>query len=207
LLLQPFSPRAKRNMVGFLVADSTPEQYGRLIDFRMPQGELVDGTEQVGQRIEQDAEISETLSLWRGDGSKVIKGDLFVVPIEESVLYFQPIYLEEEGGAFPEFRRVAVVFGDRVEWAESLDAALELVFGPADIDGDETVEPPDVGGDDSTLGELIAEADAAFANANAALQSGDLAGYQTWVDEAARILDEIAALVNETTDASALHAA
>jgi uncharacterized membrane protein (UPF0182 family) len=207
LLLQPFSPRAKRNMVGFLVADSTPGQYGRLIDFRMPQGELVDGTEQVGQRIEQDAEISETLSLWRGDGSKVIKGDLFVVPIEESVLYFQPIYLEEEGGAFPEFRRVAVVFGDRVEWAESLAAALELVFGPTDIDGGETVEPPDVGGVDSTLGELIAEADAAFANANAALQSGDLAGYQTWVDEAERILDEIAALVNETTDASALHAA
>ena len=206
LLLQPFSPRAKRNMVGFLVADSTPGRYGRLIDFRMPQGELVDGTEQVGQRIEQDADISETLSLWRGDGSKVIKGDLFVVPIEESVLYFQPIYLEEEGGAFPEFRRVAVVFGDRVEWADSLDAALELVFGPAEIDEGESVEPPDTGGD-STLGELVAEADAAFANANAALQSGDLAGYQRWVDEAERILQEIAALVSDTTDASALHAA
>ncbi|MFV1962253.1 MAG: UPF0182 family protein [Acidimicrobiia bacterium] len=206
LLLQPFSPRAKRNMVGFLVADSTPGRYGRLIDFRMPQGVLVDGTEQVGQRIEQDADISETLSLWRGDGSKVIKGDLFVVPIEESVLYFQPIYLEEEGGAFPEFRRVAVVFGDRVEWAESLDAALELVFGPADVDAGEPVAPPEDGAD-TTLGELIAEADAAFANANAALQSGDLAGYQRWVDEAQRILGEIAALVNEPTDASALHVA
>lgn len=204
LLLQPFSPRAKRNMVGFLVADSTPGQYGRLIDFRMPQGELVDGTEQVGQRIEQDADISVTLSLWRGDGSKVIKGDLFVVPIEESVLYFQPIYLEEEGGAFPEFRRVAVVFGDRVEWADSLDGALELVFGTADIEGDEPAAPPDTG-DDSTLEELITEADAAFANANAALQRGDLAGYQRWVDEAERILQEMAALVNETTDASALH--
>lgn len=204
LLLQPFSPRAKRNMVGFLVADSTPGQYGRLIDFRMPQGELVDGTEQVGQRIEQDADISETLSLWRGDGSKVIKGDLFVVPIEDSVIYFQPIYLEEEGGAFPEFRRVAVVFGDRVEWADSLDGALELVFGPADIDVDEPVAPPATG-DDSTLGELIAEADTAFDNANAALESGDLAGYQRWVDQAERILQEIAALVDETTEASALH--
>ena len=204
LLLQPFSPRAKRNMVGFLVADSTPGRYGRLIDFRMPQGELVDGTEQVGQRIEQDADISETLSLWRGDGSKVIKGDLFVVPIEESVIYFQPIYLEEEGGAFPEFRRVAVVFGDRVEWADSLDGALELVFGPADVDVDEPVAPPATG-DDSTLGELIAEADTAFDNANAALESGDLAGYQRWVDQAERILQEIAALVDDTTEASALH--
>ncbi len=204
LLLQPFSPRAKRNMVGFLVADSTPGRYGRLIDFRMPQGELVDGTEQVGQRIEQDADISETLSLWRGDGSKVIKGDLFVVPIEESVIYFQPIYLEEEGGAFPEFRRVAVVFGDRVEWADSLDGALELVFGAADVDVDEPVAPPATG-DDSTLGELIAEADTAFDNANAALESGDLAGYQRWVDQAERILQEIAALVDDTTEASALH--
>ena len=127
-----------------------------------------------------------------------------MVPIEESVLYFQPIYLEEEGGAFPEFRRVAVVFGDRVEWADSLDGALELVFGTADIEGDEPVAPPDTG-DDSTLEELIAEADAAFVNANSALQRGDLAGYQRWVDEAERILQEMAALVNETTDASALH--
>ncbi|MGB7858923.1 MAG: UPF0182 family protein [Acidimicrobiia bacterium] len=129
LLLQPFNPLDKRNMVGFLVADSTPNRYGRLIDYRMPQGVLVDGTEQVGQRIEQDAEISQQLSLWRGDGSTVIKGDLLVVPIEDSVIYFQPIYLEEEGGAFPEFRRVAVVYSDRVEWSETLDGALELVFG------------------------------------------------------------------------------
>jgi len=205
LLLQPFNPRAKRNMVAFLVADSTPGRYGRLIDFRMPQGELVDGTEQVGQRIEQDADISETLSLWRGDGSQVIKGELLVVPIEESVIYFQPIYLEEEGGAFPEFRRVAVVFGERVEWADSLDGALELVFGPSAGDDGPIVDPPDTGDGDSTLEELIAEADAAFTNANDALAAGDLAGYQRWVDEAERILGEIADLVNQNTDASVLH--
>lgn len=205
LLLQPFNPRAKRNMVAFLVADSTPGRYGRLIDFRMPQGELVDGTEQVGQRIEQDADISETLSLWRGDGSQVIKGELLVVPIEDSVIYFQPIYLEEEGGAFPEFRRVAVVFGERVEWADSLDEALELVFGPSDGGDPPIVDPPDAGDGDSTLDDLIAEADAAFTSANDALAAGDLAGYQKWVDEAERILGEIGDLVNRNTDASALH--
>jgi uncharacterized membrane protein (UPF0182 family) len=171
----------------------------------MPQGELVDGTEQVGQRIEQDADISETLSLWRGDGSQVIKGELLVVPIEESVIYFQPIYLEEEGGAFPEFRRVAVVFGERVEWADSLDGALELVFGPSAGGDGPIVDPPDAGDGDSTLEELIAEADAAFTNANDALAAGDLAGYQKWVDEAERVLGEIADLVNQNTDASVLH--
>jgi len=202
LLLQPFNPRAKRNMVGFLVADSTPGRYGRLIDYRMPQGELVDGTEQVGQRIEQDADISEQLSLWRGDGSVVIKGDLFIVPIEDSVLYFQPIYLEEEGGAFPEFRRVAVVYGDKVRWDDTLEGALALVFGEPDGSGGPT-EPGEPG--DSTLNELIESANEAFAEADAALRRGDLAEYQQWVEEAERILGEIESIVNEAASASAFH--
>ncbi|HEU4894411.1 MAG TPA: UPF0182 family protein, partial [Acidimicrobiia bacterium] len=201
LLLQPFNPRARRNMVAFLVADSTPGSYGRLIDFRMPQGELVDGAEQAGQRIEQDADIAQQLSLWRGEGSTVIKGDLLVVPIEDSVVYFQPIFLEETGGAFPEFRRVAVVYADRVEWADTLVGALELVFGAPEgedggdggVDGDGGDPPPS-----GTIDELIAEAEAAFANADTALREGDLAGYQEWVDEAERVLEEIADLLSET---------
>lgn len=208
LLLQPFNPRARRNMVSFLVADSTPGRYGRLIDFRMPEGVLVDGAEQAGQRIEQDADIAQQLSLWRGEGSDVIKGDLLIVPIEDGVIYLQPIFLEEEGGAFPEFRRVAVVYSDRVEWADTLDGALELVFGQSDgtdegsgggdAGGDDGVQPP-VG--DSTLEQLIAEADEAFANANAALRAGDLAGYQQWVEEAQSILDELANLVGSGEEA------
>lgn len=198
LLLQPFTPLERRNMVAFLVADSTPGSYGRLIDFRMPQGELVDGAEQAGQRIEQDAEIAQQLSLWRGEGSDVIKGDLLIVPIEDSVVYLQPIFLEEEGGAFPEFRRVAVVYADRVEWDDSLAGALDLVFGSdveeepegeGDGDGEEPVQPEP---GDATLEELIAQAEAAFDEAEAALRAGDLAGYQESVQEAQRILDEIA---------------
>jgi hypothetical protein len=187
LLLQPFTPREKRNMAGFLVADSTPGSYGRLVDFRMPQGELVDGTEQVGQRIEQDADIAEQLSLWRGRGSEVIKGDLLVVPIETSLIYIQPIFLEEEGGAFPEFRRVAVVFGDQVEWAETLDGALGLIFGGGD--GEEPPEPPTGPGDD-TVEELLSQAADAFAAAEIALRSGDLAEYQRQVSEAERLTQE-----------------
>ncbi len=208
LLIQPFTPRDRRNMVGFLVADSTPDRYGRLIELRMPQGRLVDGTEQAGQRIEQDAEISQQLSLWRGEGSDVIKGDMLVVPVEESVLYFQPIFLEEEGGAFPEFRRIAVVYSDRVEWSDSIDGALELVFGESSGDGNGDGqgdgEPPPTG--DRTIEELVAEANTAFTNANAALRRGDLAEYQRWVEEAERILAEIATLLGSSdagTDAGA----
>jgi uncharacterized protein len=201
LLLQPFNPRARRNMVSFLVADSTPGSYGRLIDFRMPEGALVDGAEQAGQRIEQDADIAQQLSLWRGEGSNVIKGDLLIVPIEESVVYLQPIFLEEDGGAFPEFRRVAVVYADRVEWADTLNGALELVFGIADDDGEPGDDVDDGDGvppgDAETIEELLAEADDAFANADAALRSGDLAGYQRWVNEAQRILRQIADLIED----------
>lgn len=201
LLLQPFTPRDRRNMVGFLVADSTPGRYGRLTELRMPQGRLVDGTEQAGQRIEQDAEISEQLSLWRGEGSDVIKGDMLVIPIEESLIYLQPIFLEENGGAFPEFRRVAVVYSDRVEWADSVDGALELVFGESDDEEEDDGDGGDPSTGDETIEELVAEASSAFANADAALRRGDLAEYQRWVQEVERVLREIESLIGDRTDA------
>ena len=203
LLLQPFNPKAKRNMVAFMVADSSPGSYGRLIDFRMPQGELVDGAEQAGQRIEQDAEIAQQLSLWRGDGSTVIKGDMLVVPIDTSIVYLQPIFLEEDGGAFPEFRRVAVVYSDRVEWADSLDGALELVFGASTGEDPAPGDPGDPGADPATIEELIAEAEAAFANAEAALRAGNLARYQEWVQEAQSIIEQIADLLGTEPNARA----
>ncbi|HEY5889403.1 MAG TPA: UPF0182 family protein [Acidimicrobiia bacterium] len=190
LLLQPFTPSSKKNMSSFLVADSTPGRYGRLVDFRMPQGELVDGTEQVGQRIEQDADISQQLTLWDSQGSKVIKGDLLVIPIEESVLYIQPIFLEAEEGGFPEFRRVAVVFGDRVEWDDTLDGALARVFGVSE-EGEGGIP------DGETIEALIVQANEAFENAQDALSAGDLAGYQRWVDEAQRIVGQIDAILTE----------
>jgi uncharacterized membrane protein (UPF0182 family) len=197
LLLQPFTPKDKKNMASFLVADSTPGRYGRLIDFRMPQGELVDGTEQVGQRIEQDAEISQQFTLWDSTGSKVIKGDMLVVPIEDSLMYVQPIFLEAEEGGFPEFRRVIVVYGDQVEWSETLDGALGLVFGG---ETGEPVEEPTTP-DGTTIKQLLDQAAAAFDNADDALRAGDLSGYQRWVDEAKRLLDEARSLVEGAVEA------
>ena len=202
LLLQPFTPGDRRNMSAFLVADSTPGRYGRLVDFRMPQGQTVDGTEQVGQRIDQDAEISSQFTLWDNQGSVVIKGDMLVVPIEDSIVYIQPIFLEAEGGGIPEFRRVIVVYRDQVEWAETLDGALELVFG--DGVGEEPTEPgepteptPDGG----TVGELLEQAAAAFAAADEALTQGDLAEYQRLIDEAERLVDEAQAILAESVEA------
>jgi uncharacterized membrane protein (UPF0182 family) len=204
LLLQPFTPSSRRNMSAFLVADSTPGRYGRLIDFRMPQGELVDGTEQVGQRIDQDGDISEQFTLWDNQGSRVIKGDLLVVPIENSLLYIMPIFLEAEGGGIPEFRRVIVVYGDQVEWAQTLDAALEQVFGEGTgedpTDPDEPTEPTPGG---ETVADLLEQAAAAFAQADQALTDGDLAEYQRWVDEAERLIEEAQEVIAGSVEAMA----
>jgi uncharacterized membrane protein (UPF0182 family) len=202
LLLQPFTPRDRRNMSAFLVADSTPGRYGRLVDFRMPQGELVDGTEQVGQRIDQDADISEQFTLWDNQGSRVIKGDLLVVPIEDSIMYIQPIFLEAEGGGIPEFRRVVVVYGDQVEWADTLDGALELVFGDgAGPEPSEPSEPSEPGPDGDTVAELLEQAAAAFAAADQALTQGDLAEYQRLIDEAERLVEEAQSILADSVEA------
>jgi hypothetical protein len=161
---------------------------------------LVDGTEQVGQRIDQDAEISEQFTLWDNQGSRVIKGDLLVVPIEDSIVYIQPIFLEAEGGGIPEFRRVIVVYGEQVEWAETLDGALELVFGDG-VGGEpsEPTEPPPPGGGD--VADLLAQAAEAFAAADQALTQGDLAEYQRLIDEAERLVDEAQALLEDSVEA------
>jgi uncharacterized membrane protein (UPF0182 family) len=206
LLLQPFTPRDRRNMSAFLVADSTPGRYGRLVDFRMPQGELVDGTEQIGQRIDQDAEISEQFTLWDNQGSTVIKGDLLVVPIEDSIVYIQPIFLEAEGGGIPEFRRVIVVHGEQVEWAETLDGALELVFGEGVVgeepsEPSEPSEPTEPGTGSGDVADLLAQAAAAFAAADEALTQGDLAEYQRLIAEAERLVEEAQALLEDSVEA------
>ena len=199
VLLQPYNPLEKPNMSAFLIADSTPERYGRLIDYRMPAGSLVEGTGQVGNRIDQDDEISQQFTLWRGQGSSVVLGDMLVVPIGESVLYVQPVYLEAEQGGLPEFRRVVVVHGDDIEWDDTLDGALAKIFGAADLAAPVTDDEPDDPGADAdpedtaplprTVRDLLSDASDAFDRANEALRSGDLAEYQRLIEEAARLVE------------------
>jgi uncharacterized membrane protein (UPF0182 family) len=188
VLMQSFTPRERFNMSSILVADSTPGRYGRLVDFRLPRGSLVEGPGQVGNRIDQDDEISSQFTLWRGQGSEVLLGDMLVVPVDESILYVQPVYLEAQAGGLPEFRRVIVVFGDRLEWDDTLDGALAKVFG-APIGGEEPDDetPPPVS---DSVDELLRAAAAAFERADQALRSGDLAEYQRLVEEARSLVEE-----------------
>ena len=106
--------------------------------YRLSRQSLVFGPQQIENRINQDTEISRQVSLWDQRGSEVIRGDLLVIPIEESLLYVQPLYLQAEGGPIPELKRVVVAYQNQVVMEETLDAALDAMFGggqPAAVAG------------------------------------------------------------------------
>ena len=183
LIFQPFNPENRPNMQSFLVADADPENYGQLIDFRLPKGEFVDGPSQVATRINQDPDISQIFTLLDQQGSSVIKGNLFVVPINQSILYYQPIYLQGEQNPLPEFKFVVVVFQDRIIMSETLSEALASIFGDELIS--DVVEESE---GESPL-DLLAKATTAFEQAQEQLQKGNLGKYQELIDQAQQYVD------------------
>ncbi|MGI9572363.1 MAG: UPF0182 family membrane protein [Candidatus Actinomarinaceae bacterium] len=190
LIFQPFNPENRPNMQSFLVADADPENYGQLIDFRLPKGEFVDGPSQVATRINQDPDISQIFTLLDQQGSSVIKGNLFVVPINQSILYYQPIYLQGEQNPLPEFKFVVVVFQDRIIMEESLSEALESIFG-GDFASDQVEDTEG----ESAL-ELLDKATRAFEKAQQELQNGNLGSYQDLVEQAQQYVDLALEILN-----------
>jgi hypothetical protein len=128
VLLLPFTPNKKDNMRAWLAARSDPPNYGKLIALDFPKAKLVYGPKQIDARIDQDAFISQQLSLWSQRGSQVIRGSLLAIPIEKSLLYVQPLYLAAEKGSLPELKRVIVAFGNQIAMEENLELALQRIF-------------------------------------------------------------------------------
>lgn len=129
ILMIPFTPRGKDNLAAWMVARNDGDLYGQLVVYRFPKQKLIFGPAQINNRINQDADISRQISLWDQRGSEVLRGNLLVIPIEESLIYIQPIYLRAEGGKIPELKRVIVAYENHIAMEETLDAALAVVFG------------------------------------------------------------------------------
>ncbi|MBU1016931.1 MAG: UPF0182 family protein [Patescibacteria group bacterium] len=129
ILMLPFTPRAKDNLSAWMVARNDGEQYGKLVVYRFPKDKLVFGPKQVISRINQDAEISQQISLWDQRGSQVIQGSLLAIPIEESLLYVRPLYLKADTGKIPELKRVIVAYENKIAMEETLEAGLARLFG------------------------------------------------------------------------------
>lgn len=131
LMMRPFTPRQKDNLAAWMVARNDGEHYGKLVAYRFPRQSLVFGPTQIANRINQDTEVSQQVSLWDQGGSEVIKGELLVIPIEASLLYVQPLYLRAQGGKIPELKRVIVAHEGRVVMEETFEEGLQLLFGDA----------------------------------------------------------------------------
>src|SRR3954471_8311421 len=148
IYMTPFTPRGKDNLAAWMVARMDGANYGKLSVYRFPKQSLVYGPKQIANRINQDTEISRQLTLWDQRGSEVIRGELLVIPIEESLIYVQPIYLRAEGGSIPELKRVVVAHENRVVMGETLEEGLNALFGP----GAAQQTPTSVEDSASTLG-------------------------------------------------------
>ena len=196
IYMVPFTPRGKDNLAAWMVARNDGEAYGRLRVYQLPRQSLVYGPEQIENRINQDTEISRQVSLWDQRGSKVIRGDLLVIPIEKSLLYVQPLYLQAEGGRIPELKRVVVAYQNQVVMRETLDAALSEMFGgsasgtsrPSTPSGGAAAPPADSAG----IRALILEARTHYEAAIQAQRDGDWARYGEEIRQLGALLQRLA---------------
>jgi uncharacterized protein len=129
ILLLPFTPSKRDNLAAWLTARCDGDNYGKILAYTFPRDRLIYGPKQIDARINQDAFISQQLTLWNQRGSEVIRGSMLVIPIEKSLLYVQPLFLTADKGGLPELRRVIVAYGDQVVMEETLELALQKIFG------------------------------------------------------------------------------
>lgn len=129
MLISPLTPENRDNMIAWLAAKSDPGSYGDLVAFKLPKDRLIYGPAQIEARIDQDPEISRQIALWDQRGSRVIRGNLMVIPIENSFLYVEPVFLLAEGVDIPQLQRVIVAMGDNIAMQPTMEAAMLELFG------------------------------------------------------------------------------
>jgi uncharacterized membrane protein (UPF0182 family) len=197
LLMQPFTlaKREDKNMVGWMAARCDRPNYGELIVYDFPKSSLIQGPMQVESRISQDAEISQLITLWGQQQSQIIRGNLLVIPIADSLLYVEPFYLEAPNSPYPQLKLIVMAYDDKIVNASTLDGALRKLFGRINGSPAGAAEispapptlatPAAIGG---TLKQLLERAVELDKEAQQALASGDLAGYQAKQQQQAEIV-------------------
>ena len=204
IYMAPFTPRGKDNLAAWMVARNDGASYGKLRVYRFPRQSLVFGPRQIENRINQDTDISQQVSLWDQRGSQVIRGDLLVIPIDKALLYVQPMYLQAEGGQIPELKRVVVAYQNQVIMRETLDAALSAMFGgqvnsrrPTVVAAADSAAVPTVpsaaGVVDAATRTTIADAQRRYQAAIDAQRKGDWARYGEEIRQLGVLLERLGA--------------
>jgi len=200
ILMLPLTPKRKDNLAAWMVAGSDGEDYERLAVYRFPKQGHVFGPKQVAARINQDPEISRQLALWNQRGSRVMLGTLMVIPIKESLIYVQPLYLRAETGRIPELRRVIVAAENRIAMEPTLEASLARLFGrqgPAAADEADLakspapISRPKAGQAASDAGGLVEQAKQYYERALQAQREGDWARYGEEIKRLGSLLDQM----------------
>ena len=186
LLMLPFTPAGKTNMIAWLAAESDAPNYGKMVVFQYPKDKVIFGPMQVEARIDQDPSISAQLTLWGQQGSRVIRGNLLVLPIENSTLYVEPLYLQANQSQLPELKRVILATEDKLVMGTSLNDALQQLFGQ---NNNTSASSTSATGTQPTSGttvpsatltpiaNLVKSAQTHYANAQQALKDGNWAAY------------------------------
>jgi hypothetical protein len=198
ILMLPFTPKSRPNMVGWMCARMDGDNYGKLLVYNFPKQETIYGPEQIESRINQNTVIAQQLSLWDQRGSRVYRGNLLVIPMGNSILYVEPLYLQADSSKLPELKRVIAGFGNKTVMEPSLDEALISLFGMSD--GEQTGDQPQLPDDDSpvttpvgseTLSDLARQANQYYQQAQESLSAGDWTGYGNNLDKLERVLDKL----------------
>jgi uncharacterized protein len=221
MILQPFVPVSqsdqRKNLSAFMVAKSDPNDYGRMEAFVMPGDVSVDGPALADAKINQDTTISSQITLLNTAGSKVLLGNMLVVPVNRSLLYIRPLYVQAVNTPQPQFKKAIVVFGDRAVMQNTLKDALASIFGAAPPTLEQgagqtptppptpgaPAPPPTPGGPPPNVKALLDQAAAAFNDAQDALKAGDLARYQADVNKGADLVRQAQQLASTPAPASA----
>lgn len=197
ILMLPYTPATKQNMIAWLYARNDGAHYGELGVFAFSKQQLVYGPMQVESRIDQDPLISQQLSLWNQRGSQVIRGNLLVIPVDQAILYVEPIYLQAEASQLPELRRVVVAYGNHIAMEETLAAGLARVMGGEPAAAGPTTPDPPVAGLEGDVAALVLQADAHFQAGQECLKLGDWACYGREMEALEQVLTALVAAAGE----------
>lgn len=201
LLNVSYTPSKKANMVSFMVARNDGKNYGELICYRFPKNKTVFGPLQVENMIANTPAISTRLTQWDSGGSKVLRGHLLTIPVKDSILYIEPLYIKSSSDkSIPEVKRVIVSNGDTIVMEETLQKSLESLFGynlnenkefkkpSSDMDIEDILDSNTSGG---SIEDKISEASKMYQSANEALKQGDLKTYADYIEKLGKILNEL----------------
>ncbi len=188
-----FTPKGKKNMTSLILARNDGDEYGNLVLYQFPKSKVVYGPMQVEALIDQNTTISKDFSLWSSNGTSYSRGNLFVIPIEESIMYVEPVYLEAKNSSIPEVKKVIVVFNDKIAYEDTLAQALQSMFNAHNYTDEGGGESAGGGEPEQALSQadIIQRAQTAYDNAQQALKDGKWSNYGKYMDQLENYLSQL----------------